>query len=379
MTKKIISALLALILCFSLAISVSAAETGFIVNELGYLADEEVSSLNLLASAIYDQTGVGIFFVYAQTEDVESFDVSTVVGDIPDYVVMLENETHWYMHLGGRGEIITLEDEDALRAIYDETDTYVEGVMDFLEATAAYFPELPAATEQVVYDQEECFIYDDADLLTDAEEVTLTAQLEEISHTYNTQLVICTIESMNGGDIDAFVDYLYDSMGFGYGENHEGVMLLICMDPREYRILSNGYAGEAVGPDEIDTLCDIMNAYLPDGAYRTAFFYFAEQCEDFLEYYQAGSPFEVGKSLAISIVIGLIAGLIVALVLKGQLKSVHKQNQANVYVKKDSMTVDSQLDIFLYRNITRTRKQKESSSGSSGSGSSTRSKGGGSF
>ncbi len=378
MKRKIISALLALILCFSLVISVSAADSGFVVNELGYLSDEEVSSLNLLASAIYDQTGVGIFFVFSQTDDVETFDVSTIVGEIPDYVVMLENETHWYMHLGGRGEIITLEDEDVLRAIYDEAETYIEGIMDFLEATAAYFPEIPTATEPVIY-AEECFLYDDADLLTDTEEETLVAQLEKISHTYNTQLVICTIASMDGGDIDGFIDYLYDTMELGYGENHEGVLLLISMDPREYRILSNGYAGEAVGPDEIDTLCDIMDAYLPNGAYSTAFFYFAEQCGEFLEYYQAGSPFAVGKNLAISIVIGLIAGLIVAFVLKSQLKSVHKQNQASVYVKKGSMTVDSRYDIFLYRNVSCTKKPEERSSSSSGSGSSTRSKGGGSF
>ena len=92
-----------------------------------------------------------------------------------------------------------------------------------------------------------------------------------------------------------------------------------------------------------------------------------------------GSPFKVGKSLAISLIIGIIAGLIVAFILKGQLKSVRKQDHAHRYVKLDSMTVNIQYDIFLYRTVTRTKKQKRVESTSSGSGDTARSKGGGSF
>ena len=185
--------------------------------------------------------------------------------------------------------------------------------------------------------------------------------------------------SMDGGDIDTFVDYLYDTMGFGYGTDHDGVLLLVSMDPREYRIVSNGYAGVAIGPDQIDTLCDVVEFYLSNGNYATAFTLFANECEDYLAYYQAGSPFNVGKSLAISLVIGIIAGLIVAFVMKGQLKSVRKQDGAQVYIKKDSMRINYSRDIFLYRNVERTKKQERVESTSSGSGDTARSKGGGTF
>jgi uncharacterized protein len=168
-------------------------------------------------------------------------------------------------------------------------------------------------------------------------------------------------------------------MGFGYGADHDGVLLLVCMDPREYRILSNGYAGVAIGPDQIDTLCDFMETYLPNGHYVAAFNSFADQCDEMLEYYQAGSPFKAGKSLAISLIIGILAGLIVAFVLKGQLKSVYKQNQAHVYVKQGSMQVNIRQDIFLYRNVTRRKRQEREESESSGSGDTARSTGGGSF
>ena len=383
MTKRMICTVLALVLCFGLAISVSAEgkEPAFVIDELGYLTDDGIAALNNLGSVYYDMTGVGIFFVYTKAESLEDYDVKAILNGITDYVIMMENETSWYVHVGGKGEIIDVEAEDALRAAYDADETYIGGIGAYMDAAVLYFPELTAAAEttEAAMPENEQFLYDEADLLTDSEEVTLVEKLKDVSRACNAQLVVVTIASMDGGDIDSYVDYLYDSMGFGYGENHDGVLLLVCMDPREYRILSNGYAGTAIGPDQIDTLCDFMEIYLPNGHYTSVFHSFADQSGEFLEYYLMGSPFKVGKSLAISLIIGIIAGLIVAFILKGQLKSVRKQDQAHRYVKPGSMTVNIQYDIFLYRTVTRTKKQKRVESTSSGSGDTARSKGGGSF
>ena len=380
MTKRIICTILALVFCFSLAISASAEERNinFVYDQLGYLTPEESTALSDFAWEIYQQTGVGVFFSYLVTEDIDTLDTRFFVKGITNYVLMVENETHWYIYLGGKCEEIDLDAEEALRAAYDADETYVGGVRAYMDAAMQYFPVLPAPTEAVIPEDEE-FVYDDAGLLSEAEETALVDKLAEVSHTTNTQIVVATIESMDGGDIDGFVGYFYDTMGLGYGENHEGVLLLVCMDPREYRILSNGYAGEAIGPDQIDSLCDIVEFHLAKGNYATAFTYFADECEGYLEYYQAGSPFNVGKNLAISLVIGIIVGLIVVLIMKSKLKSVRKQNSAHVYVKPDSMKLSYSRDIFLYRNVTFTKKQERTQSSSSGSGGSTRSMGGGSF
>ena len=383
MTKRIICTVLALVLCFGLAMPVFAADTdtSFVLDAFGYLTDDGIAALNNLGAAYYDMTGVGIFFVYTKAESLEDYDVKAILNGITDYVIMMENETSWYVHVGGKGEIIDVEAEDALRAAYDADETYIGGIGAYMDAAVLYFPELTAAAEttEAAMPENEQLLYDEADLLTDSEEVTLVEKLKDVSRACNAQLVVVTIASMDGGDIDSYVDYLYDSMGFGYGENHDGVLLLVCMDPREYRILSNGYAGTAIGPDQIDTLCDFMEIYLPNGHYTSAFHSFADQSGEFLEYYLMGSPFKVGKSLAISLIIGIIAGVIVAFVLKSQLKSVRKQDQAHRYVKPGSMTVNIQYDIFLYRTVTRTEKQKRVESTSSGSGDTARSKGGGSF
>ena len=378
MTRKMISAFLALVLCFSLAISVSAESKAidFIIDELGYLEESERQSLNQYAQAVYENTGVGLFFAYVAAPSAEEYDVSTIVNGISDYVVMVETEEYWYIHVGGKGEMIDIEAEDALRAVYDAEDTYIGGVAEYLYALEAYFPvvETPAAIDLAVQEQ---LVYDDADLLSDTEEAALTQVLEDVSGNYSAQIVIATIASMDGGDIDGFVDYLYDTMGFGYGENHDGVLLLVCMDPREYRILSNGFAGVAIDPDDISEICDEIVGNLSDGDYAGAFHEFADECAYYLDGYINGFSFNAGKSLATSLVIGVVIGLIVTFVLKGQLKSVHSQSCAQEYVKDGSMHVNLSNDMFLYRNVIRTKKQSSSSSGSSGG--TARSKGGGSF
>lgn len=217
-------------------------------------------------------------------------------------------------------------------------------------------------------------IYDEADLLTTQEETQLAGKLTEISGEFDAQIVVMTVSS-TGGNIDAYIEEQYDSMNMGYGENRDGVLLLVCMDDREYRILSNGYAGEAIGPSQIDAIGDAIVSDLSDGAYVDAFSTFADQCAYYLEGYLNGFPFNVGKNLIVALIVGVVAGIVVAFVLKKQLKSVRQQKQANVYIKSGSMQITTRRDLFLYREVSRTKKDTSKSSGSG----SSRSVGGGKF
>ena len=217
-------------------------------------------------------------------------------------------------------------------------------------------------------------IYDEADLLSSAEETQIAEKLSKIGEQFDAQIVIMTVPTSDGS-IDTFVEDVYDSMNMGYGENRDGVLLLVCMDSREYRILSNGYAGEAIGMDQIDAISEAIVSDLSEGAYADAFSTFADQCAYYLGGYLNGFPFNVGKNLVVALIIGVVAGVIVAFVLKKQLKSVRQQKQANVYIKPDSMQITASRDLFMYREVSRTQKQ---SSNSSGSGSS-RNVGGGKF
>lgn len=217
-------------------------------------------------------------------------------------------------------------------------------------------------------------IYDEADLLSTQEETQLAEKLSEIGEEFDAQIVVMTVSS-TGGNIDAYIEDKFDSMNMGYGENRDGVLLLVCMDSREYRILSNGYAGVAIDPNDIDAIGDAIVDDLSYGEYGAAFDKFADRCAYYLDGYRNGFPFNAGKNLVVALIIGVVAGVIVAFILKKQLKSVRQQKQANVYIKPGSMQITASRDLFLYREVSRTQKQ---SSNSSGSGSS-RNVGGGKF
>ena len=224
----------------------------------------------------------------------------------------------------------------------------------------------------------DAFVYDDAGLLTEAERIELSGRLAQLSDAYNAQIVVVTIPSAQGNDVDALLEQIYDGMGFGYGENLDGVLLLVCMDPREYRILSNGYCGTAINTGAIDSIGDAIVDDLTDGDYADAFEGFADKCEYYLDGHLNGFPFNYGMSLAVALLIGVLAGQLTGKSLKGQLKTVRKQHQAKNYVKSGSMNLTEQEDVFLYSDVQRTEKDTDSDDTRS-SGGSSRSTGGGSF
>ena len=225
---------------------------------------------------------------------------------------------------------------------------------------------------------EENFIYDYADLLASYDETLLNLKLSEISEKYQAEVIVMTTNSLDGKSIDSYLSSTYDAEGFGYGENHDGVLLLVCMETRQWRALSNGFASEAITPDTIDTIGEEFSADLTNGDYYSAFKTFADECDYYLNGYINGFSFETVKVLLISLGVGLLIAIGVTKGWKKQLKSVQKQSKANAYVKTGSMQITQSGDYFMYRNVTKTQKQSSSSSGS-GRGGSSRSTGGGSF
>ena len=375
MKRTIISLLLVVMLCMSLAISASAAYVDFIIDSQDVLTDDERTSLNDMAAEIFENTGVGVYYVYVYgSASVTDYNVHGLVREVTDdYYVMVENDDSWYYFAGGTGEQL---DTDALREAYDNTETYAEGVEAYLAEASLQLTFLDNGSEDGEPAEDNLLVWDEAELLNETEVAQLNSKLESISKKYKAEIRVVTLSSMDGGDIDEFLEYLYDESGFGYGENHDGVLLVVCMDPREYRILSNGFAGEAITSGDIDAIGEAFKSDLRGGNYADAFDTFADKCEYYLDGHINGFPFNTGKNLLICLGIGLVVALIVTGIWKGQLKSVRKQSAANAYVKAGTMQITQSGDFFMYRNVTKTQKQSSSSSGSSGS---SRSTGGGSF
>ena len=218
----------------------------------------------------------------------------------------------------------------------------------------------------------ESFVFDDANLLSSSEESALSDKLREISHENGVQVVVATVISTDGKSAESFISYFYDSKELGYGDSRDGILLLVSMSNRQYRILSNGAAAEVITPEAIDDISDSIVSYLSEGDYSTAFLKFAKECDS---YYR----FNIGEHLLIALIIGAVVGIIVALILKAQLKSVKKRYTAREYVREGSLNIRRAGDFFLYRTVNKTRKQQSNSSGSGRSSGGSRNVGGGSF
>ena len=223
---------------------------------------------------------------------------------------------------------------------------------------------------------------DSAEVLTEDEDSELEASLEELSVRQSFDVVVATIDSLEGEgytSMEEYADDLYDYCQFGYGENRDGVLLLVSIGDRKWHISTCGYGITAFTDAGIQYLGEQMTPDMADGDYAAAFRTFIQWTDAYVTAAREGHPYDVDNMpheplsilyLGLALVIGLVTALIVTGVMKSQLKSVALQQDATSYVRQGSMKLTNQRDLFLYRDVHRTERPKESSSSDSG-GSST--------
>lgn len=85
---------------------------------------------------------------------------------------------------------------------------------------------------------------DSAEVLTEDEDSELEASLEELSVRQSFDVTIATIDSLESEgytSMEEYADDLYDYCQFGYGENRDGVLLLVSIGDRKWHISTCGY------------------------------------------------------------------------------------------------------------------------------------------
>lgn len=221
-------------------------------------------------------------------------------------------------------------------------------------------------------------IADWADLLSDSEEAELSAQLDEISERQQVDVVVLTVDSLEGTPIMEYADDFYDYNGYGFGEEYDGILFLISMEERDWYISTSGFGITAVTDAGREYMAEEFLPYLSDGEYAEAFRIFAEQCDDYITQARTGEPYDVDNipavpfshvgAIMIAVVTGFVAALIATGIMRLGLRSVYSQPAAESYMKKDSLRLTKEHEMFLYRNVTRTERPRENSSSDSSSG-----------
>ena len=254
------------------------------------------------------------------------------------------------------------------------------------------FPVKTVLAEEANIDDTSDLVYprllDDAGLLTDAEAAELLNQLDEVSERQNFDVVIITVDSLGDETAQQFADEVYEACGYGYGEDHDGILLLISMEDRDWAISTTGYGITAFTRSGQEYLVDQFKPDLSDGNYLKAFQIFVEKSDDFLTQAANGEPYGKGNMpyiplswlhIVIAAGIGLLIGGITVGVMAGGMKSVRRQAAAKDYLREGSLNLTDSRDVFLYRTLDRRERPKEdddhsdvhtSSSGTSHGGSS---------
>ena len=221
-------------------------------------------------------------------------------------------------------------------------------------------------------------LVDGADLLSYDQETELLDYLDQLSRELQCDLVVITVQSCDGSSPDHVAEDFYDRYGYGYGADRDGVLLLLSMEERDWRILSNGFAADAITLGDIDEIGAQIVDELSAGEYMEAFEEFASLCHYEINGERNGFPFDFGTSLMVSLGIGVAAALITTLIMRSKLKSVRTQTGAREYTKPGSMQLTHANDLFLYRTMNRRAKPQQSSGSRSGGGGG-RNVGGGKF
>lgn len=225
-------------------------------------------------------------------------------------------------------------------------------------------------------------VEDNSGLLTSEERTALEQKAGELSRTYQMDVVIITIDALDGTTIEVLADDLYDNRGYGYGSDHSGLLFLLDMNHREWYISTCGKAITAFSDYGLDCLGELVVPYLSSGDYYTAFNVYLDALPAYFDAYEAGEPIDIyyeeeSKPLVIvflgSLLVGAVAAGIAVLIMRSSMNTKRRQHSAQSYLKPGSFDLRTRRDLFLYSRTTKVRRQENSSSGGS---SSSRSRGG---
>ena len=228
-----------------------------------------------------------------------------------------------------------------------------------------------STTDTAVY---KGYVTDYANLFSESEESILEESIESIINEYNFDVAILTVNSTNGENIVTFAEDYFVDNDLGIGSTYNGLVYVIDMGDREFRLVTSGEIGQASFTDYgIDQLNANIAEKLSEGNYFQGMEILLSTTRQYIEAANVGNvvdePFFSTKSILISLGSAFLLAIIILVVKIKGMNNAKIKTLATNYIKPGSFNISRSRDTFLYRNITKTRRQKNK----------TRSGGGGSF
>jgi len=213
-------------------------------------------------------------------------------------------------------------------------------------------------------------IVDTAELIKPEDEKRLSAAAFSLCEEYEMDIVILTIDSLDGKNAREYADHFFEA---NYGE--DGILFLLAMEEREWYISTAGKAIYALTDYAVQEIGREVVWYLSEGYYFDGFDAYLTQLDKYLCAYQNGLT--SGEKILISVFIGAAVGGISIFAMRSTMNTKRHQRSAEDYLIRDSYRLRTHSDLFLYSNIRKVRRQQNTSrSGGSGGSSVHRSSSG---
>lgn len=244
---------------------------------------------------------------------------------------------------------------------------------------------LPAALAESGVPAVHSLVVDNAGLLTAEEVAKLEAKAGQLSEEYGLEMAILTTRGTQGKAIQYFAADYWDYNGYGTGASHDGVMLALDMQERDWYILTTGSGIRYYTDYGIRTMGSEFVSKLSDGDYYEAFDRYLDLAAAFAKEAQENQPYDTNheykgepKTLAQKLMgalpVGVVASVLSTLFgMGGMKKGMHtakKKRGAAQYARKGSMQLNRHMDVFLYHTQSRMRLP-DPDRGGGGGGSST--------
>ena len=223
-------------------------------------------------------------------------------------------------------------------------------------------------------------VVDGAGLLSNSDISALEDQIAKVTDIYEMDIVILTVDTLDGKRAQDYADDYFDENGYGLGANNSGILFLIDMGSRSWAVSTAGEAIRAVPDSRIDSIMSAVQSELSSGRYAQAFTSFVTNVEQAFKSHASAAedpdydPYDpnlsyeeetsFGEMLLISVVIGAVVAGIALLVMRSKMNTAKAQSGAKDYMTEGSFLLYQHHDIFLYSRTTKTPKPDNNSGGS---------------
>lgn len=397
MKKQLLSLLLILALALSLCAAAWAGTERYVFDIDDNISDENEQQLEQRGAEIYAETGTAVcVYISKDTgeEDLRAFAeryYNEHVGEengillIHNYAEDVHKISYYCV-----GEKLTGLSDDVMRQImeaYNSPATYAEGVRNYMNMVyavlsgAASFGEVtPEDNPNIPSARQLDRVVDQAGVIDAARLASLNALADEVSEKYACDVAVAFVSTLGGKYVVDYADDFYDYKGYGYGENDDGILLLVSVGEREFAETTYGY-GKTAFTDYGMThyLEPRFTPYLGSDDWGGAAEQFINDAGVLLKQAREGKPYDTQSqqreqksfkdvapvAAVISAVIGFFSGGIPTAAMKRKMKSVEKNYGAANYAK-GPLNLRYKDDRFLYANVSKTRIVHEESRGGGG-------------